>query len=108
MLIVSFLCPQSYPWKNYKGVLDVQTSCLRGINMVFITNKHGVYEVSCFLLPTFLLSKKIGEKTITKKHLTVLKVLVMLLRVNILGTETFIMFSVKCLEDIRNLSIFVN
>ena len=24
--------------------LDVQTSCLRGINMVFVINKHGVYE----------------------------------------------------------------
>ena len=24
--------------------LDVQTSCLRGINMVFVIHKHGVYE----------------------------------------------------------------
>jgi len=61
--------------KTTKSHLDVQTSCLRDINMVFIINKHGVYEVSCFLILSFLLSKK-NENCPKKKHLTVLKVLV--------------------------------
>ncbi len=44
------------------------------------------YLASCFQLSYYL---KRGEKAVTKKHLNVLK------------------FLVKCLEDMRNLSIFV-
>ena len=76
MPIVSFYAHKATHEKTTKAHLDVQTSCLRGINMVFVINKHGVYEVSCFLLPTFLLSKKTGKKVVTKKHLTILNVLV--------------------------------
>ncbi|MBQ4173916.1 MAG: hypothetical protein II597_03885, partial [Prevotella sp.] len=53
---LSFYAHKTTYEKPIEARWDIQTSCLCGINMVFITNKQGVYEVSCFLPPTFLLS----------------------------------------------------